>query len=152
MRALRLSLIGLLALAACGRKAATDFRTDAVTRGSVSEIVNATGDVSAIVTVNVGSQVSGIIDKLFVDFNSKVKKGQPLATIDPRLFKAQLEKAEATLAANRANVEKAEAALADSERILKRNLELRQGNLIAQADVDTAQATRDGNRSEERRV
>src|ERR1041384_60677 len=147
MRALRLSLIGLLALAACGRRGATQVRTHPGTRAAGSESVKATGDVSAIVTVNIGSQVSGIIDKLFVDFNSKVKKGQPLATIDPRLFKAQLEKAEATLAANRANVEKAEAALADSERILKRNLELRQGNLIAQADVDTAQATRDGNKA-----
>ena len=146
MRALPLSLAVLVA-AACGRKEAVSYRTDAVTRGPVSEIVNATGDVSAIVTVNVGSQVSGIIDRLYVDFNSLVKKNQLLATLDPRLFRAQLEKADATLAASKANVEKAEAALADSERILKRALELRQGNLIAQADVDTAQATRDGNKA-----
>src|SRR5438105_3115172 len=145
----RLLAIALLAsaLAACGRKAAVSYRTEAVTRGSVSEVVSATGDVSAIVTVNVGSQVSGIIDKLMVDFNSPVKKGQLLATLDERLFRAQLEKADATLESARANVEKAQAALADSERILKRDQELRQGNLIAQADVDTASATRDGNKA-----
>ena len=137
----------LVLVAACGRSQAVNYRTEAVSRGPVSEIVNATGDVSAIVTVNVGSQVSGIIDKLYVDFNSLVKKGQLLATIDPRLFKAQLEKADATLEANKANVEKAEAALADSERILRRDQELRAQNLIAQQDLDTALATRDGNKA-----
>ncbi|MGZ6142703.1 MAG: efflux RND transporter periplasmic adaptor subunit, partial [Myxococcales bacterium] len=140
----RLVLIAAVA-AACGQKGATTYRTEPVTRGTVSEIVNATGDVSAIVTVNVGSQVSGIIDKLFVDFNSKVRKGQLLATLDPRLFQAQLEKAEAGLASSRANVEKAQAAYADSERIAKRQQELRASNLISQADLDTALATRDGN-------
>ena len=141
-----LPLLLLLALA-CGRKDGTSYRTEPVTRGPVSEIVNATGDVSAIVTVNVGSQVSGIIDKLYVDWNSKVKKGQLLATLDPRLFNAQQEKADATLESAKANVEKAAAALADSERILKRDVELRAGNLIAQADVDTATATRDSNKA-----
>jgi len=137
----------LLLAAACGRKDAAAYRTEPVTRGPISEVVNATGDVSAIVTVNVGSQVSGIIDKLSVDFNSTVKKGQLLATLDPRLFQAQLEKADASLESAKANVEKAEAALADSERILKRDVELRAGNLIAQADVDTASATRDANKA-----
>ena len=135
----------MLLIAACGHKSAPTFRTEAVTRGPVSEIVNATGDVSAIVTVNVGSQVSGIIDKLYVDFNTPVKKGQPLATIDPRLMKAQFEKAEAGLATALANVEKAQVALADSKRIAARQDELRKTNLIAQADLDTAIATRDGN-------
>ena len=115
------SIAILLALAACGRKQAPTYRTDAVTRGPVSEIVNATGDVSAIITVNVGSQVSGIIDKLLVDFNSTVKKGQLLATLDPRLFQAQLEKADATLASAKANVDKAQAAYADSARIATRH-------------------------------
>jgi HlyD family secretion protein len=143
-----LRLLPLVALAAaCGKKDAASYRLEPVTRGPVSEIVNATGDVSAIVTVNVGSQVSGIIDRLFVDFNSKVRKGQVLATLDQRLFRAQLERADASLEAAKANVEKAQAALADSERILKRDLDLRAQNLIAQADVDTASATRDGNRA-----
>jgi HlyD family secretion protein len=121
------------------------YRTDAVTRGPVSEIVNATGDVSAIVTVNVGSQVSGIIDKLLVDFNTPVKKGQLLATLDPRLFQAQLEKADASLASARANVDKAQAAYADSVRIATRQQGLLRQGLISQADLDTALATRDQN-------
>ncbi len=141
----KIALIAVLAVAACGRKQAAPWRTDPVTRGPVSEVVNATGDVSAIVTVNVGSQVSGIIDKLYVDFNSKVKKDQLLATLDPRLFQAQLEKAEASLASAKANVEKAQAAYADSVRIANRQQELRQQGLISQADLDTALATRDQN-------
>ena len=140
----KLALMAVL-LVACSRKPAGTFRTDAVTRGPVSEIVNATGDVSAIVTVNVGSQVSGIIDKLYVDFNSEVKKGQILATLDPRLFQAQLEKADASLASANANVEKAQAAARDSARIAVRQEELRKQGLISQADLDTALATRDQN-------
>jgi HlyD family secretion protein len=140
----KIALIVLL-LAACGRKQAVGYRTDSVTRGPVSEVVNATGDVSAIVSVNVGSQVSGIIDKLYVDFNSKVKKGELLATLDPRLFQAQLEKADATLASAKANVLKADAAYADSRRIAARQQELRQTGLISQAELDTAMATRDQN-------
>ena len=141
----KIALIAVLVATACGRKQAAPYRTDPVTRGPVSEVVNATGDVSAIVTVNVGSQVSGIIDKLNVDFNSKVKKDQLLATLDPRLFQAQLEKAAASLASANANVEKAQAAYADSVRIGNRQQELRQQGLISQADLDTALATRDQN-------
>ncbi|HET7785413.1 MAG TPA: efflux RND transporter periplasmic adaptor subunit [Myxococcales bacterium] len=143
----RLLPIALVLAAACGRKSAATYRTDAVSRGPVSEIVNATGDVSAIVTVNVGSQVSGIIDKLFVDFNSLVTKGQLLATLDPRLFQAQLEKATAQLESAKANVEKAQAAYDDSVRIAGRVENLRSSGLVAQADVDTAVATRDGNKA-----
>jgi HlyD family secretion protein len=143
----RLALLLLLAGSACSRKQQAGFRSEEVTRGPVSEIVNATGDVSAIVSVNVGSQDSGIIDKLFVDFNSKVKKGQLLATLDARLFVAALEHAQANLASSEANVEKAQAAYEDSVRIARRDVELRSSNLIAQADVDTAVATRDGNKA-----
>src|SRR3982751_865304 len=126
-----------LALVACGgRKQAGPYRTEPVPRGPVSEIVSATGDVSAIVTVNVGSQVSGIIDKLFVDFNSNVKKGQLLATLDPRLFQAQLEKANASLASAKANVEKAQAAAADAVRIAARQEDLRKQGLVSQAELD----------------
>jgi HlyD family secretion protein len=140
----KLVLIAVL-LAGCNRRQAPAYRTDEVTRGPVSEVVNATGDVSAIVTVNVGSQVSGIVDRLYVDFNSVVKKAQLLASLDPRLFQAQLEKAEASLASARANVEKAQAACNDSVRIALRQRELRQQGLISQAELDTAVATRDQN-------
>ena len=143
----RLSIFFLLFAVACARKPKAAFRTEDVSRGPVSEIVNATGDVSAIVSVNVGSQDSGIIEKLFVDFNSKVKKGELLATLDPRLFKAALEHADANLASAIATVEQRQAAYDDSVRIAKRDQELRASNLIAQADLDTAVATRDGNKA-----
>ena len=66
-------------IAGCRRGTADTYRTDPVSRGPVVEMVSATGEVSAIITVNIGSQVSGTISKLFVDFNSTVKKGQRLA-------------------------------------------------------------------------
>jgi HlyD family secretion protein len=134
-----------LAIAACGKTAAAPYKTEPVTRGSVNESVSATGDVSALVTVSVGSQVSGIVDKLYVDFNSPVKKGQLLATLDPRLFQAAMQKADASAASARAGVAKAQAALADSQRLVARDQELAQGGLIARSELDTAIATRDGN-------
>ena len=140
-----LLLAGLCAASGgCGRKDATAFRTEAVTRGPVGEVVSATGEVSAIITVNVGSQVSGTISQLLVDFNSKVKKGQLLATIDPRLFQAQFAKAQAGLASANANVEKADVGLGDAARIEKRQKELRDQGLISQSDLDTATAGRLG--------
>jgi HlyD family secretion protein len=142
-RRLVLISIALVAIAACKRGTADTYRTDPVSRGGVTEIVSATGDVSAIVTVNIGSQVSGTISKLYVDFNSLVKKGQPLADLDPRLFKAALEKAVAGLASAQADVVKAQAAYNDSQRIEKRNKELLEQKLVSQQDVDTAVANRE---------
>ncbi|MFL5361819.1 MAG: efflux RND transporter periplasmic adaptor subunit, partial [Myxococcales bacterium] len=136
-----LALAGL----ACGKKVAAPYRTEPVTRGSVNESVSATGDVSALVTVSVGSQVSGIVDKLYVDFNSPVKKGQLLATLDARLFEAALQKTDASVASARAGVQKAQAALADSQRLVSRDQELFKGGLIARSELDTAMATNDGN-------
>src|SRR5919204_6482705 len=136
----RLVFIAVL-LAGCGRRQAALYRTETITRGPVSEEVNATGDVSAIVTVNVGSQVSGIVDRLYVDFNSVVKKAQLLATLDPRLFQAQLAKAEASLASAKANVQKAQVAYNDSLRIALRQQQLLQQGLISQAELETAVAT-----------
>src|SRR4051812_22750919 len=136
-----LALAGL----ACGKKVAAPYKTEAVSRGAVNESVSATGDVSALVTVSVGSKVSGIVDKLYVDFNTPVKKGQLLAALDPRLFQAALQKADATAASARAGVQKAQAALADSQRVVARDEELFKGGLIARSELDTALATRDGN-------
>ena len=132
-----------LALAACNREGPASYRTEPVTRGAITEIVSATGDVSAIVTVNIGSQVSGTISKLYVDFNSLVKKGQPLAELDPRLFRAALERAQAGLASAQADVEKAQAQLNDAMRVEKRNKELFEQRLVSQQDVDSAVATRE---------
>ena len=141
----KILVLTLAALVACAHAAAPAYRTETVSRGAVSQTVNATGDVSALVTVSVGSQVSGIVDKLFVDFNSPVKKGQVLATLDTRLFEAALQRANAGYAAANANVEKAQAMLADSQRIASRDGELANQRLIAQAELDTALSTRDAN-------
>ena len=130
-------------IAGCHRGTADTYRTDPVSRGPVVEMVSATGEVSAIITVNIGSQVSGTISRLYVDFNSTVKKGQRLAQIDPRLFQAALEKAQGGLASAQADVEKAVAALHDAERLEKRNKELFEQKLVSQQDVDSAIATRE---------
>jgi len=137
------SSLALVALASCKRGAAESYRTDAVTRGPITEVVSATGDVSAIVTVNVGSQVSGTISKLYVDFNSLVKKDQPLADLDPRLFRAALERAQAGLASAQADVEKAQAQLNDATRVERRTKELVEQKLVSQQDVDSAVANRE---------
>jgi HlyD family secretion protein len=119
------------------------FKTEKASLGPIEETVTATGALNAIKTVQVGAQVSGIIKKLFVDFNSTVKEGQLIAEIDPALFSAQLEQARANLASARANVEKSSAALRDAQRILTRNRELYSSDVIARNEMDTAEANYD---------
>jgi HlyD family secretion protein len=137
------SLALLAGLAGCRGGAPPSFRTEAITRGSITEFVSATGEVGAIVTVNVGSQVSGTISRLHVDFNTVVKKDQLLAELDPRLFQAQLDKARAGLASAQADVEKAQAQLNDALRVEKRNKELLEQRLVSQQDVDGAVTNRE---------
>ncbi|GAC1299239.1 MAG: efflux RND transporter periplasmic adaptor subunit [Myxococcales bacterium] len=135
----------LFLAAACAGSAPHSWRTDPATRGPVTEVVNATGGVEAIITVNVGSQVSGTVLRRYVDFNSAVKKGQLLAELDPRLFRAALARASAALAAAEANVEKAQAALHDSERQENRVGRLQAQKLVSQAEVETALSAREQN-------
>jgi len=139
----RFAAAAALALAACGRQTAADFRAEPVTRGPLAEVVSATGGVEAIVTVNVGSQVSGTLAKVLADFNSQVKKGQLLAQIDPRPFQASLAKTDAGVAAAEADVERTMVTLADAVRIEKRQRELLARKLVSQAEVDTAQANQE---------
>jgi HlyD family secretion protein len=119
------------------------FITANVARGDVTSRVTATGTLSATVTVQVGTQVSGRIQTLAADFNSQVKKGQVLATIDPQLFNAALAQSAANEKAALANVTKAKAQYADAERKLARAAELAGQKLIAPADLDTARAESD---------
>lgn len=121
----------------------TQFRTLKVEKGRITATVSATGKVNAVVTVQVGSQVSGTIQKLYADFNSRVKKGQVVAQIDPALFQAQVEQAKAKLANDQANVEKAQVVVVDAKRNLRRMEELLSKNLIAQSDKDAAQVAYD---------
>jgi HlyD family secretion protein len=115
------------------------FRTEKVIRGDVEMAVTATGTVNPVTTVLVGTQVSGTIKNIYVDFNSPVKKGQLIARIDPALFDAQVNQARANLLSAKANVEKAEATSVDAKRTKERNKELLSKNLIAQSDFDTAE-------------
>lgn len=135
--------------------------TAKVERGDIHDVVEATGTINSVITVQVGSQVSGSIAKLNADFNSRVHKGDIVALIDPALFKgallqatADLKNSEANLAAARANLEKAKSALvqtkADYDRAVgltkegvmsKQQLDLAKSNYeAANASVDAAEA------------
>ena len=115
------------------------FVTDKITRGDIKSTVSATGTVNAVTTVQVGTQVSGTIQKLFVDFNSPVKKGQLLAQIDPAIFEAQVGQARANLLSARANLEKSQVMLRDTKTTLERNKILFAKNFIAKSDLDTSE-------------
>jgi len=147
-------LFAVLALAIAGavvlwrvRAARTDasfrYETAAVDRGRLVARVTATGTLSALVTVQVGSQVSGTIASLQADYNTPVKKGQVIARIDPALFQAAVEQARANVLASQGNLARAQAQAVDAERQARRQKELGERKLVAQADVDTAQANAD---------
>ncbi len=117
-----------------GRKVAPKYRTAEVTRGDVTSTVSATGSVEPVLQVHVGSQVSGTVAKLYVDFNSHVRAGQVLAQLETSAFRARLAQAEASVA-------RAEAALTNGNLALQRTIALqKKGDYVAQADVDAAQA------------
>lgn len=119
---------------------AASFETAAVQRRDVESRVTATGTVSALVTVQVGSQVSGRIQEILVDYNSPVKKGQVIARIDPQLLQAALERAQANLIAARANVQKARVEAENSRRQAERSKTLRDQQFISQSELDTAES------------
>lgn len=117
----------------------TAYKTEKVSRGEIKSVVTATGTVNAVTTVSVGTQVSGTIQKLFVDYNSPVRKGQLLAQIDPSTFQAQVDQARANLRSAQATMEKAAVTTLDARRTFQRNKELLTQNFIAQSDLDTAE-------------
>jgi RND family efflux transporter, MFP subunit len=131
--------LGFFYYRAESRKPLLSYETVKVDQGRIVAKVTATGTLSALVTVQVGSQVSGRIQQIFVDFNSPVKKGQLIAKIDPRLFEAAVEQARANSVAAQANLTKAKAEALHAERQYRRTKALAQQRLIAQVDVDTAQ-------------
>ena len=151
MKARRAWLIGVLVLIAAGivavawsrsaKAPSVKYETVQVDKGRIVARVTATGTLSALVTVQVGSQVSGRIAELFADFNSPVKKGQIIAKIDPALFKAAVEQARANYAAAKGNLEKAQAQAVEAERQFERAKALAERQLIATADRDTAEST-----------
>jgi len=121
-----------------GNKDEMNFKTEKVAKGNIVSFITASGAVNAVTTVLVGTQVSGTINNIYVDFNSIVKQGQIIAQIDPAIFEAQVEQAKANLLSAKANVEKAAVALADAQRTMKRQKELFAKNLISMSDVDAA--------------
>ncbi len=119
-------------------------------RGDIREVVEATGTINAVITVQVGSQVSGTISHLFVDFNSRVKKGQLVAQIDPPLFqgavlqaKGDLANAKANVASARANLEKAKATEIQTKADYERAVGLVKGSVMSQQQLDLAKANYD---------
>ncbi len=117
------------------------YQTAVVDHGPIAAKVTASGTLSALVTVSVGSQVSGRIDSIGVDFESQVKRGQVVATIEPSLFRAAVAQARASFAAAKATREGALADMNNSERQYERSKALVERKLIAEADFDTAEAT-----------
>jgi HlyD family secretion protein len=119
-----------------GKEAAAKYRTVAVDKGNVTQTVTATGSLSAVITVKVGSVVSGIITALHADFNKEVKKGDLLAELDPVPFQAKVSQSEAAL--EKAKVDERNAAIG-----LRRQKALWDQQLAPQADLDQAQANYD---------
>src|SRR6266404_3544076 len=127
-----------------------EYFTAKADRGDIREVVEATGTINAVITVQVGSQVSGTISHLFVDFNSRVKKGQVVAQIDPALFegavlqaKGDLANAQANVASARANLEKAKAGEIQTKADYDRAVGLAKESVMSQQQLDLAKANHD---------
>ncbi len=121
-----------------------------VERGEIRDVVEATGTINSVITVQVGSQVSGTIAKLNADFNSRVHKGDVVALIDPALFNgallqatADLENAKANLEAARANLEKARAGLVQTKADYDRAVGLTKDGVMSQQQLDLAKSNYD---------
>jgi HlyD family secretion protein len=122
------------------RQPAVHYDTAVVDRGPVAAKVTATGALSALVTVSVGSQVSGRIERLFVDFGSVVRRGQTVATLDPAFFRAAVAQARANFLSARAAVDRARAQSIQARRNHARAAELATAGLASQADFESAEA------------
>jgi len=124
------------------------YRTATVERGDIRVAISATGTLSAISTVTVGSQISGQVTDVLVDYNSEVKKGEVLARIDPSTYEAQIEQGNAQIANAQASLRQAQATLANAELDYTRKADLGRQKLVAQSDVDLARASRDQARAQ----
>lgn len=174
-----LVIAGLVVLSGLGgwtylsRQSRTEYRMVALERGTIESTVSATGNPNAVVTVQVGSQISGNIKELYADFNTRVRKGQLVARIDPEIFEAKvsqakgnlenaraavlnaramLQKTEADIASAKASLEgakanaaKAKVAVLDAQIKLKSRLNLFKEGGISAEERDSAQATYDSN-------
>src|SRR5262245_22809405 len=143
-------LVSIFVAFALNHKKPAAYFTEKVDRGDIRDIVQATGTINAVTTVQVGSQVSGTISQLFADFNSRVKKGQVIARIEPSLFegallqaRADYENARANLAASQANLEKAKATATQARQDYDRTRGLTSEGVMSKQQLDLAKATTD---------
>lgn len=120
-----------------------DYETTAVDKGTIVAKVTATGNLSALLTVQVGAQVSGRVQELDVDYNSPVKKGQTIAKLEPLLFQAAVEQAKAVDLGAKSTLEKDQATDANMKVSFERAQKLRNAQVISQSDYDNAKANYD---------
>ena len=116
-----------------------EIRTVAMTRGDIVESVSATGSLEAVTTVQIGSQVSGIIQELRADYNAIVREGDVIARLDPSLFETQIEQARANLLRAEADVERLRVAVDDAHAQHARSVELAAQELISQTELETSE-------------
>jgi HlyD family secretion protein len=142
--------VGVLAAFSFTRKSGPQYFTAKAETGDIHNVVEATGTINAVTTVQVGSQVSGTISKLYSDFNSHVKKNQVLAEIDPSLFQgallqaqADLENARANAAAAKANLAKDRATAAQAQSDYTRNAAMAKEGIISAQQLDASKAQAD---------
>jgi HlyD family secretion protein len=145
-----MAAVGIFAAFGLNRNTQAQHFTAKVERGKIDDVVEATGTINAVITVQVGSQVSGSIAKLNADFNSRVHKGDVVALIDPALFKgallqatADLENAKANLVAARANLEKAKAVMLQTKADYDRAAGLTRDGVMSQQQLDLAKSNYD---------
>src|SRR5580765_1404266 len=141
------AVAGLLVNFGLNRGTQAEHFTAKGERGQINDVIEATGTINSVITVQVGSQVSGTIAKLNVDSNSRVHKGDVVALIDPALFRgallqaaADLENAKANLIAAKANLKKARAGLVQTKADYDRALALTKGGVLSQQQLDMAKA------------
>jgi HlyD family secretion protein len=141
------AVAGLFVALGLKRDTQVQHFTAKVERGDIHDVVEATGTINSVITVQVGSQVSGSIAKLNADFNSRVHKGDVVALIDPALFKgallqatADLKNSGANLTAARANLEKAKAALVQTKADYDRAVGLTKDGVMSEQQLDLAKS------------
>lgn len=131
-----------------GEAAEGAYRTATVERGDIRVTISATGMLAAISTVDVGSQVSGQVTDVLVDFNDRVARGQVLARLDPSTYEAQIAQGAAQVESARANLATAEAALRNAQADHERKASLVERQLVARSDADLARAALDQARAQ----
>src|SRR3984893_19378874 len=130
----------LLVFRQCRQGGDVNYQTAPVTRGPLTQLVTATGTLNPVVNVQVGSQVSGNIQKLFADFNSKVKAGDVFAEIHPVLFQAAVTQAEGDVAAAQAALELTKVNAARTQELVKKQNSSQQDLDQALANLHQAEA------------